>query len=79
MASSLFGNQPKQAQMQMNNPLQMFKEIQDFSKQIQGKGDPEALAKKFAQDHGMSQSDFDQVIEQAKGIAQMFGGFGMRM
>lgn len=82
MASSLFGNNqqsPRQPMTPNNSPFELFGQIQQFAQSIQGKGDPEQLARQMAQQKGLNDGQLNQLFDKAKSIAGIFNGMGMHM
>lgn len=74
MASSLFPSSRTPPQMGMkNNPLQMMQQLQQFAGLVRGRGDPQKMVMAYMQQHGITQEQMQQTIQQAMEIGQMLG------
>lgn len=74
MASSLFTSSRTPPQMGMqNNPLQMMQQLQQFAGLVRERGDPQKMVMAYMQQHGITQEQLQQTMQQAKEIASMLG------
>ena len=69
MASSLFPQMPPT----QSNPMQMMAQLQQFAGLVRGRGDPQKMVMAYMQQHGITQEQLQQTIQQAKEIASMLG------
>ena len=69
MASSLFPQMPPT----QSNPMQMMAQLQQFAGLVRGRGDPQKMVMAYMQQHGITQDQLQQTIQQAKEIARMLG------
>ena len=69
MASSLF----PQMHPTQSNPMQMMAQLQQFAGLVRGRGDPQKMVMAYMQQHGITQDQLQQTIQQAKEIARMLG------
>ena len=70
MASSLFPNNP-QNQIGNRNPMQMVQQFSKFVKDMKGKN-PKQMVLDLISNGQMSNSQFNQFMEQAKQIEPLF-------
>lgn len=69
MASSLF----PQMQQTQSNPMQMMAQLQQFAGLVRGRGDPQKMVMAYMQQHGITQEQLQQTMQQAREIVQMLG------
>ena len=69
MASSLFPQMPPT----QSNPMQMMAQLQQFAGLVRGRGDPQKMVMAYMQQHGITQEQLQQTMQQAKEIASMLG------
>ena len=69
MASSLFPQMPPT----QSNPMQMMAQLQQFAGLVRGRGDPQKMVMAYMQQHGITQDQLQQTIQQAKEIGRMLG------
>ena len=69
MASSLFPQMPQR----QSNPMQMMAQLQQFAGLVRGRGDPQKMVMAYMQQHGITQDQLQQTIQQAKEIGRMLG------
>lgn len=69
MASSLFPQMPPT----QSNPMQMMAQLQQFAGLVRGRGDPQKMVMAYMQQHGITQEQLQQTMQQAKEIARMLG------
>ena len=69
MASSLF----PQMQPTQSNPMQMMDQLKQFAGLVRGRGDPQKMVMAYMQQHGITQDQLQQTIQQAKEIGRMLG------
>ena len=69
MASSLFPQMPPT----QSNPMQMMAQLKQFAGLVRGRGDPQKMVMAYMQQHGITQDQLQQTIQQAKEIARMLG------
>ena len=69
MASSLFPQMPPT----QSNPMQMMEQLQQFAGLVRGRGDPQKMVMAYMQQHGITQEQLQQTMQQAKEIASMLG------
>ena len=69
MASSLFPQIPPT----QSNPMQMMAQLQQFAGLVRGRGDPQKMVMAYMQQHGITQEQLQQTMQQAKEIASMLG------
>ena len=69
MASSLFQQMPPT----QSNPMQMMAQLQQFAGLVRGRGDPQKMVMAYMQQHGITQEQLQQTMQQAKEIASMLG------
>ena len=69
MASSLF---PQMSPTQ-SNPMQMMAQLQQFAGLVRGRGDPQKMVMAYMQQHGITQDQLQQTMQQAKEIGRMMG------
>lgn len=69
MASSLFPQMPPT----QSNPMQMMAQLQRFAGLVRGRGDPQKMVMAYMQQHGITQEQLQQTMQQAKEIARMLG------
>ena len=69
MASSLFPQIPPT----QSNPMQMMAQLQQFAGLVRGRGDPQKMVMAYMQQHGITQEQLQQTMQQAKEIGRMLG------
>ena len=69
MASSLFPQMPPT----QSNPMQMMAQLQQFAGLVRGRGDPQKMVMAYMQQHGITQEQLQQTMQQAKEIGRMLG------
>lgn len=69
MASSLFPQIPPT----QSNPMQMMAQLQQFAGLVRERGDPQKMVMAYMQQHGITQEQLQQTMQQAKEIARMLG------
>lgn len=69
MASSLFPQMPPT----QSNPMQMMAQLQQFAGLVRERGDPQKMVMAYMQQHGITQEQLQQTMQQAKEIARMLG------
>lgn len=69
MASSLF----PQTQPTQSNPMQMMAQLRQFAGLVRGRGDPQKMVMAYMQQHGITQEQLQQTMQQAKEIGRMMG------
>ena len=69
MASSLFPQMPPT----QSNPMQMMAQLQQFAGLVRERGDPQKMVMAYMQQHGITQEQLQQTMQQAKEIASMLG------
>ena len=69
MASSLFPQMPPT----QSNPMQMMAQLQQFAGLVRGRGDPQKMVMAYMQQHGITQDQLQQTIQQAMEIGRMLG------
>ena len=69
MASSLFPQMPPT----QSNPMQMMAQLKQFAGLVRGRGDPQKMVMAYMQQHGITQDQLQQTIQQAKEIGRMLG------
>ena len=69
MASSLFPQMPQT----QSNPMQMMAQLKQFAGLVRGRGDPQKMVMAYMQQHGITQEQLQQTMQQAKDIARMLG------
>ena len=69
MASSLFPQMPPT----QSNPMQMMEQLQQFAGLVRGRGDPQKMVMAYMQQHGITQEQLQQTMQQAKEIGRMMG------
>ena len=69
MASSLFPQMPPT----QSNPMQMMAQLKQFAGLVRGRGDPQKMVMAYMQQHGITQEQLQQTMQQAKEIGRMMG------
>ena len=69
MASSLFPQMPPT----QSNHMQMMAQLQRFAGLVRERGDPQKMVMAYMQQHGITQEQLQQTMQQAKEIASMLG------
>lgn len=69
MASSLF----PQMQPTQSNQTQLMAQLQQFAGLVRGRGEPQKMVMAYMQQHGISQEQLQQTMQQAKEIGRMLG------
>lgn len=69
MASSLFPQIPPT----QSSPMQMMAQLQQFAGLVRERGDPQKMVMAYMQQHGITQEQLQQTMQQAKDIARMLG------